>query len=270
MPGMPQQPQGMNAMLSPHGSMMSAGPVAPPPMVELDPSRQCLPGYMNLTLGAIPKDEALLKRCGLPLGLVCHPLSEGPDTLGKGGIPLVNNSSVGVIRCRRCRAYINPFAQFVDGGRRWRCNFCAFVNDVPQEYFSPTDSAGNREDVLARPELSRGSVEFVAPVEYMVRPPQPPVYVFVLDVSYSAVSSGILATACAAIKEALPNIGGGGAGRSLLGFITHDTSVHFYAIKKDGSMPSMLVVPDLEDLFVPTPHVRYRFPPPFSAFSPVG
>lgn len=261
MPGMPQQPQGMNAMLSPHGSMMSAGPVAPPPMVELDPTRQCLPGYMNLTLGAIPKDEALLKRCGLPLGLVCHPLSEGPDTLGKGGIPLVNNSSVGVIRCRRCRAYINPFAQFVDGGRRWRCNFCAFVNDVPQEYFSPTDSAGNREDVLARPELSRGSVEFVAPVEYMVRPPQPPVYVFVLDVSYSAVSSGILATACAAIKEALPNIGGGGAGRSLLGFITHDTSVHFYAIKKDGSMPSMLVVPDLEDLFVPTPHVRYRSPP---------
>jgi protein transport protein SEC24 len=52
-------------------------------------------------------------------------------------------------------------------------------------------------------------VEFVAPVEYMIRPPQAPVYMFVIDVSMTAVASGMLETVCAAIKDALPKIPGG-------------------------------------------------------------
>jgi hypothetical protein len=43
-----------------------------------------------------------------------------------------------------------------------------------------------------RPELSKGSVEFVAPTEYMMRPPMPPVYFFLIDVSVSAVRSGMI------------------------------------------------------------------------------
>eukprot|EP00959_Pyramimonas_sp_CCMP1952_P088103 1843085-Pyramimonas_sp.AAC.1 len=34
---------------------------------------------------------------------------------------------------------------------------------------------GRRQDVLERAELCKGSVEYVAPEEYMVRPPMPPV-----------------------------------------------------------------------------------------------
>jgi protein transport protein SEC24 len=49
-----------------------------------------------------------------------------------------------------------------------------------------------RRDKSQRPELCNGSVELVAPAEYMVRPPQAPVYVFVLDVSYPAVASGMV------------------------------------------------------------------------------
>jgi protein transport protein SEC24 len=37
----------------------------------------------------------------------------------------------------------------------------------------------------------------------MVRPPMPPAFFFVIDVSYTAVASGMLATAAAAIKESL-------------------------------------------------------------------
>jgi protein transport protein SEC24 len=35
-------------------------------------------------------------------------------------------------------------------------------------------------------------VEFVAPGDYMVRPPQPPVYFFVIDVSSVSAQSGML------------------------------------------------------------------------------
>lgn len=63
---------------------------------------------------------------------------------------------------------------------------------VPGDYFSILDANGRRCDADQRPELSKGSVEFVAPTEYMVRPPMPPIYFFLIDVSLSAVKSGML------------------------------------------------------------------------------
>ena len=36
------------------------------------------------------------------------------------------------------------------------------------EYYSPLQLGGERRDSTIRPELSRGSVEYVAPGEYMV------------------------------------------------------------------------------------------------------
>jgi hypothetical protein len=169
-------------------------------MAEVNPHHQCRPAYMSLSVGAIPAHKGLLAKAALPFGLAVHPLSEGEGSLGPGGIPVVNFGAAGVIRCKRCRAYINPFSSFVDGGRRWRCNLCSYVNDVPQAYYAPCDAAGQRVDRDSRPELTCGSVEFVATAEYMMRPPQPPVYMFVVDVSYGAVASGVLQTAVDTIR----------------------------------------------------------------------
>ena len=47
-------------------------------------------------------------------------------------------------------------------------------------------------DKYQRSELCKASVEFVAPGDYMVRPPQPPAYVFVIDVSSTSVQSGMI------------------------------------------------------------------------------
>lgn len=69
---------------------------------------------------------------------------------------------------------------------------CAWWCAVPVEYFCALDANGRRQDADQRPELARGSVEFVAPQEYMVRPPMPPAYLFVIDVSANAVASGML------------------------------------------------------------------------------
>lgn len=52
-------------------------------------------------------------------------------------------------------------------------------------------------------------MELVAPGEYMVRPPQAPVYVFVIDVSYAAVASGMLAQ----VEQQQDAQGGGGRGK---------------------------------------------------------
>jgi len=50
---------------------------------------------------------------------------------------------------------------------------------------------GKHMDISQKPELSRGCVEFVAPSDYMVRPPMPPVYVFLIEATFASVSSGI-------------------------------------------------------------------------------
>ncbi|KAF5193047.1 transport protein Sec24-like, partial [Thalictrum thalictroides] len=164
------------------------GDVEPKAFTEMFPLN-CDPRYLRLTTSAIPNSQSLLSRWHLPLGAVVHPLAEAPD--GEE-VPVVNFGPTGIIRCRRCRTYVNPYVTFTDGGRKWRCNICALLNDVPGDYFSHLDVNGRRTDANGRPELTKGSVEFVAPTEYMVRPPMPPLYFFLIDVSVTAVRSGML------------------------------------------------------------------------------
>lgn len=185
----------------------------------------------------------------VPLGVVIRSLA--PDGDGEDNIDVVNFGTTGIVRCKRCRTYINPFVSWMDNGRRWRCNICGLPNDVPTSYFSHLDQDGKRRDRADRPELSSGSVEMVAPQEYMVRPPQAPVFVFVLDVSVHAVNSGLLKTAVETIKEQLDSLPG--APRTQVGFVTFDSTVHFYSLKSTLNAPQMLVVPDIEDLFLPLP-----------------
>ena len=154
-------------------------------------------------------------------------------------------------RVRRCRTYINAFVTFLENGRRWRCNICSQLNEVPAPYFCHLDEEGRRRDRDSRPELSQGVVEFVAPSEYMVRPPQPPSYFFVIDVSVASVRSGVLRSVANAISASLDSLPGNP--RTQVGFLTYDEGVHYYCLKSGLSSPQMLVVADLVELFVPAP-----------------
>ncbi|KAJ4838143.1 hypothetical protein Tsubulata_035230 [Turnera subulata] len=210
-------------------------------------SPNCDPRYLRLTTRAIPNSQSLASRWHLPLGAVVCPLAEAPD--GEE-VPVLNFVS-GIIRCRRCRTYVNPFVTFTDAGRKWRCNICSLLNDVPGEYFCQLDATGRRMDLDQRPELTQGSVEFVAPTEYMVRPPMPPLYFFLIDVSISAARSGMLEVVAQTIKSCLDDLPG--FPRTQIGFITFDSTIHFYNMKSSLTQPQMMVVSDLDDVFVPLP-----------------
>ena len=97
------------------------------------------------------------------------------------------------------------------------------LNEIPVEYFCNLDQDGRRRDLAERPELAFGTVEYVAPAEYMVRPPMPPVYFFLIDVTYAAVSSGMVAAVCRSIKESLDGLPGDE--RTMVGFMTYDRCV---------------------------------------------
>jgi hypothetical protein len=64
-----------------------------------------------------------------------------------------------------------------------------FLCLVPQEFlFDPiTKTYG---DPSRRPEVRFGTVEYTATADYMARPPQPAMYLFLLDVSHNAIQTG--------------------------------------------------------------------------------
>jgi len=70
--------------------------------------------YQRCTLNAIPTTSSLLGKSKIPLGLVITPYRSVKD--GEEPVPVVSDTVIA--RCRRCRTYINPYVQFIDGGNR--------------------------------------------------------------------------------------------------------------------------------------------------------
>ncbi|XP_078086992.1 protein transport protein Sec24A-like [Mustelus asterias] len=215
---------------------------APHPNLHKDLQKlNCNPDVFRCTLTNIPQTQSLLSKAKLPLGLQLHPFRDLSQ------LPVVTSSTI--VRCRSCRTYINPFVNFLDQ-RRWKCNLCYRVNDVPEEFmYNPvTRSYGEPHK---RPEVQSATIEFIAPSEYMLRPPQPAVYLYILDVSHNAVESGYLNTVCQSLLDNLDALPGDS--RTRIGFITFDSTIHFYSLQEGLSQPQMMVVSDIEDIFIPTP-----------------
>lgn len=81
---------------------------------------------------------------------------------------------------------------------------------------------------------------------FQVRPPQPALYLFLLDVSRIATLTGYLEIVCDRILNKILGSEIPGDSRTNIGFITYDSSVHFYQIaNNDGGQPKQLVVSDV-------------------------
>ncbi|XP_040185309.1 protein transport protein Sec24B isoform X2 [Rana temporaria] len=238
------QPEGLRPMnLIQDRNVLPVSSLPPPaPNLNTDLKKlNCNPEFFRCTLTSVPQTQALLNKAKLPLGLLLHPFKSKPR------IPTISSSSI--IRCRSCRTYINPFVSFIDQ-RRWKCNLCYRVNDVPEEFmYNPvTRSYGEPHK---QTEVLSSSVEFVASSDYMLRPPPPAVYLFVLDVSYNAIESGYLQYFAQSLLENLDKLRGDS--RTKIGFITFDSTVHFYNLQEGLSQPQMLIVSDVDEIFLPTP-----------------
>ena len=124
------------------------------------------------------------------------------------------------------------------------------VNELPEEFlYDPVSKTYG--DPSRRPECKSSTIEFIAPQEYMLRPPQPAVYLFLLDVSRQALETGYLRTVCDTLCEELDKLPGDG--RTQVGFITYDRTLQFYQIAEGSSQPTQLIVGDIEDVFLPSP-----------------
>ncbi|KAG7026137.1 Protein transport protein Sec24-like protein [Cucurbita argyrosperma subsp. argyrosperma] len=228
------------------GNQASLPPLASSEYIVRD-TGNCSPRFMRCTIGQIPCTADLLNTSAMQLALLVQPFallhpSEEP-------IQVVDFGESGPVRCSRCKGYINPFMKFIDQGRRFVCNLCGFTDETPREYHCNLGPDGRRRDADERPELCRGTVEFVASKEYMVRDPMPAVYFFLIDVSMNAVQTGATAAACSAISQVISDLPEGP--RTFVGIATFDSTIHFYNLKRALQQPLMLIVPDVQDVYTP-------------------
>uniref|UniRef100_A0A3P8XD86 SEC24 homolog C, COPII coat complex component n=1 Tax=Esox lucius TaxID=8010 RepID=A0A3P8XD86_ESOLU len=212
------------------------------------------PRFIRCTAYNMPCTADMAKQSQVPLAAVIKPLA----TLPPDECPpyMVDHGEGGPIRCNRCKAYMCPYMQFIEGGRRFQCGFCSCVTEVPPHYFQHLDHTGKRVDCYDRPELSLGSYEFVATVDYCKnnKLPQPPSFVFFIDVSYNAVKSGMVNIVCQELKtllDYLPRENPEVDSAVRVGFVTYNKVLHFYNVKSSLAQPQMMVVSDVSDMFLP-------------------
>ncbi|CAI5658524.1 protein transport protein Sec24C isoform X2 [Oreochromis niloticus] len=229
-----------------------------PPLVttnfQVQDQGNASPRFIRCTAYNMPCTADMAKQSQVPLAAVIKPLATLPPDEPP---PLVvDHGESGPIRCNRCKAYMCPYMQFIEGGRRFQCGFCSCVTEVPPHYFQHLDHTGKRVDCYDRAELSLGSYEFLATVDYCKnnKLPQPPAFIFLIDVSYNAVKSGMVNIVCQELKtllDCLPRENPEAESAVRVGFVTYNKVLHFYNVKSSLAQPQMMVVSDVSDMFVP-------------------
>jgi len=282
-PGQQQPPPGGP------GGMMGGGGIPPPGQQQtsiIPPGGAAVPGmnqpqivarllqqseefncgshFIRPTINRIPQSSGTKTKLGVPIGAIISPMANGIEPIKVVEPQHQGPGQASIVRCRKCRTYMNPYVQWESNGRKWICNMCRFTNETAQSYYAQLDQNGQRTDLYQKPELCNGAVEFIATGDYMVRAPQPPVYMFLLDTTLGSVQSGYLEECCNAIKNTINTIQQSseidnnsvvvpGSDRTLVSIMTFDSSLHFYNMDPSLSSAQMVVVSDLDDLFLPLP-----------------
>ena len=100
---------------------------------------------------------------------------------------------------------------------------------MPKNYYCNLDANGMRRDRLQRAELLYGSIDFVAPPDYSTRPPQAPLFLFVVDASISSIASQLFETVLASISSMVECLEQ--QERVRVGIITYHSSVQVYTFQ---------------------------------------
>ncbi|KAH8084302.1 sec24-like protein [Cristinia sonorae] len=243
------------------------------------------PRYLRVSTWTIPSSSKLANECEIPLSAIVHPFADqDPREEPVPVVEMKEGSTAGPARCGKCRGYINAWCTWVNNGVRWKCNLCEHETEVDPDDYCQLDATLLRTDHAERPELNKGTVDFVVPETYWAlhppptvkplfqpvipepvtghRKPQPLNYVIILDVSMDAFRGGFTSAACRSILNVLyggPSLTAPESHlepcfppNSRLCIITFDKTLHFYNLNSNLERAQMLVVPDMEDVFVPS------------------
>ena len=111
----------------------------------------CSSEYISTSTNIFPSNIETLNKLSLPISIsLCPMKNTGME------IPFINYDNKNIPRCpnRNCRAYLNPFVKFIDGGEKWICNICGQINNTEDYYFACVESV---KDVVSNESFYNGN-----------------------------------------------------------------------------------------------------------------
>lgn len=209
-------------------SLLFTAPASLPPLVTTLESRQlelslqdsgCVrPCHMRSTIYRVPTSKDLLDSSGLEFSIVVKPFDEG-EVEGKIYTPLSESK---IIRCNRCKAYINPFSS------NSQCCICNYTIQGIEESDPKT-------------ELKLGSYEFrVTPEYYRNSIPETrrPHIIFAIEMTANSrhLVQYVSKNLAGVIENYLPTDFGYKDYKltPLIGFATYNSKITLYDVKNGG------------------------------------
>ncbi|PKA56113.1 Protein transport protein Sec24-like [Apostasia shenzhenica] len=162
---------------------------------------------VRMTWNVFPGTKQEAEGCVIPAACIYTPLKP---------IPSVHVLPYAALRCRICRAILNPFSIVDYASKIWICPFCFQRNHFPQHYAS-----------ISEDNLPAELFPQCTTIEYDsspgIGPTVPPVFLFVVDTCVIEEEIGYLKSAIAQAIELLPE-------KSLVGLITFGTYVQVHEL----------------------------------------
>lgn len=199
------------------------------------------------TVNVIPKDLQVLESSKIPFVININPEDFTNESVEMSQDPIV--------RCDKCKTYINPFIEIIPPGTLWKCNMCQSINKlaVPFRQIKPFERSGAFNPIenydintshFLNPELQHSIIDIIAPPNFSIKPTPDPVFFFAIEATRSTLKDGTFKSVLNCIVsnlEFLPNA----TSRTKI-VITFFNSCAFVLRKAENTR--FIVVPDFDNL----------------------
>ncbi|XP_043709542.1 protein transport protein SEC23-like [Telopea speciosissima] len=166
---------------------------------------------VRMTWGVWPRTKVEASKCVIPIAATISPIRPHPDIPTLPYLPL---------RCKTCTGIVNPYCRVDFTAKIWICPFCFQRNHFPPHYSMISETNVPAE---LYPQYTTVEHAFTAPESHGAPPPQPPVFLLVLDTS---VIEEELGYAKSALKQAIGLL----PDNALVGFISFGTQVQVHEL----------------------------------------
>jgi protein transport protein SEC24 len=191
--------------------------------------------FARSTCYLVPESSSALSKSDFKFSVVFTPFAE--QTESEESIPASDKRDAPILRCERCRTFVNPHFVFRENYQKYVCNMCEFDGAVPPSCF---DLSARIDSVY--PETRSGVYDFIVPDSYRQKEVGRHNILLCFDMSYESLVNSSFFHTLANVTAALDSL----EDDTGLGFALFDSTVLFFRSQDDDEEISIVRCADPE------------------------
>lgn len=177
----------------------------------------------------VPESASNLSKSEFKFSVVFTPFAE--QTEKEETVSVADKRESPILRCERCRCFVNPGFQFKENYQKYVCNMCDLEGSVP---FGCFDLSAKMD--AQYPETKFGVYDFIVPDSYRQKDVRRHNVLMCFDMSYESLINSSFFHTLANITAVLDNL----EDDTGLGFVLYDTTVSFFRAEDDEEEVSIV------------------------------